>query len=457
MTRANATKKDDDDVTDITCDAKKNEEERDPEEEAYEEIEEEVEVEYTTMDHISDFMNEVKEKRMEISRNCFSVVGEMTPTPEYLKSSRARGDATAELASLAVAAAAVVASKTARMNKEKKERCVKDETWTVEKAFEALKIIDGQENDSSVKMRLYDETDFQRDQEKKQKKLDEKRVKELERRKLRDEKERLREEAEEKERQRLLEIERKKEEEEERKREQIRAEFRLKQAEEQERLKKREEEEAARKKKELEEDRKRREEKMRLEREALEAERLRRKKISEERKEKTFSIQANIKVEAKRKNGKCEVTASCRVEFSSTSEVNETHESTEMARLQMSWASKLSGEAMKAYKSDQILKKMMGEGILSKTPTFSDVEFEHWMKLVRVRLDRELRTTGLRAVAGLEANKLTKNDNFIEREVTFSRALLPREDPENVEDARCKCHSITHRPSRTEIKNKKKR
>jgi len=433
LTRANATKKDDDDVTDITCDAKKNEEERDPEEEAYEEIEEEVEVEYTTMDHISDFMNEVKEKRMEISRNCFSVVGEMTPTPEYLKSSRARGDATAELASLAVAAAAVVASKTARMNKEKKERCVKDETWTVEKAFEALKIIDGQENDSSVKMRLYDETDFQRDQEKKQKKLDEKRVKELERRKLRDEKERLREEAEEKERQRLLEIERKKEEEEERKREQIRAEFRLKQAEEQERLKKREEEEAARKKKELEEDRKRREEKMRLEREALEAERLRRKKISEERKEKTFSIQANIKVEAKRKNGKCEVTASCRVEFSSTSEVNETHESTEMARLQMSWASKLSGEAMKAYKSDQILKKMMGEGILSKTPTFSDVEFEHWMKLVRVRLDRELRTTGLRAVAGLEANKLTKNDNFIEREVTFSRALLPREDPENVE------------------------
>ena len=433
MTRANATKKDDDDVTDITCDAKKNEEERDPEEEAYEEIEEEVEVEYTTMDHISDFMNEVKEKRMEISRNCFSVVGEMTPTPEYLKSSRARGDATAELASLAVAAAAVVASKTARMNKEKKERCVKDETWTVEKAFEALKIIDGQENDSSVEMRLYDETDFQRDQEKKQKKLDEKRVKELERRKLRDEKERLREEAEEKERQRLLEIERKKEEEEERKREQIRAEFRLKQAEEQERLKKREEEEAARKKKELEEDRKRREEKMRLEREALEAERLRRKKISEERKEKTFSIQANIKVEAKRKNGKCEVTASCRVEFSSTSEVNETHESTEMARLQMSWASKLSGEAMKAYKSDQILKKMMGEGILSKTPTFSDVEFEHWMKLVRVRLDRELRTTGLRAVAGLEANKLTKNDNFIEREVTFSRALLPREDPENVE------------------------
>ena len=432
LTRANATKKDDD-VTDITCDAKKNEEERDPEEEAYEEIEEEVEVEYTTMDHISDFMNEVKEKRMEISRNCFSVVGEMTPTPEYLKSSRARGDATAELASLAVAAAAVVASKTARMNKEKKERCVKDETWTVEKAFEALKIIDGQENDSSVKMRLYDETDFQRDQEKKQKKLDEKRVKELERRKLRDEKERLREEAEEKERQRLLEIERKKEEEEERKREQIRAEFRLKQAEEQERLKKREEEEAARKKKELEEDRKRREEKMRLEREALEAERLRRKKISEERKEKTFSIQANIKVEAKRKNGKCEVTASCRVEFSSTSEVNETHESTEMARLQMSWASKLSGEAMKAYKSDQILKKMMGEGILSKTPTFSDVEFEHWMKLVRVRLDRELRTTGLRAVAGLEANKLTKNDNFIEREVTFSRALLPREDPENVE------------------------
>ena len=431
LTRANATKKDD--VTDITCDAKKNEEERDPEEEAYEEIEEEVEVEYTTMDHISDFMNEVKEKRMEISRNCFSVVGEMTPTPEYLKSSRARGDATAELASLAVAAAAVVASKTARMNKEKKERCVKNETWTVEKAFEALKIIDGQENDSSVEMRLYDETDFQRDQEKKQKKLDEKRVKELERRKLRDEKERLREEAEEKERQRLLEIERKKEEEEERKREQIRAEFRLKQAEEQERLKKREEEEAARKKKELEEDRKRREEKMRLEREALEAERLRRKKISEERKEKTFSIQANIKVEAKRKNGKCEVTASCRVEFSSTSEVNETHESTEMARLQMSWASKLSGEAMKAYKSDQILKKMMGEGILSKTPTFSDVEFEHWMKLVRVRLDRELRTTGLRAVAGLEANKLTKNDNFIEREVTFSRALLPREDPENVE------------------------
>ena len=128
MTRANATKKDDDDVTDITCDAKKNEEERDPEEEAYEEIEEEVEVEYTTMDHISDFMNEVKEKRMEISRNCFSVVGEMTPTPEYLKSSRARGDATAELASLAVAAAAVVASKTARMNKEKKERCVKDDS-----------------------------------------------------------------------------------------------------------------------------------------------------------------------------------------------------------------------------------------------------------------------------------------------------------------------------------------
>jgi hypothetical protein len=61
------------------------------------------------------------------------------------------------------------------------------------------------------------------------------------------------------------------------------------------------------------------------------------------------------------------------------------------------------------------------------------VEFEHWMKLVRVRLDRELRTTGLRAVAGLEANKLTKNDSFVEREVTFSRALLPAEDPENVE------------------------
>ena len=99
----------------------------------------------------------------------------------------------------------------------------------------------------------------------------------------------------------------------------------------------------------------------------------------------------------------------------------------------MSWASKLSGEAMKAYKSDQILKKMMGEGILSTTPTFSDLEFEHWMKLVRVRLDRELRTTGLRAVAGLEANKLTKNDSFVEREVTFSRALLPAEDPENVE------------------------
>ena len=89
----------DDDVTDITD--TKNEEEGDPEEEeeeVYEEIEEEIEVEYTTMDHISDFMNEVKEKRMEISRNCFSVVREMTPTPEYLKSSRGAGDANAELA-----------------------------------------------------------------------------------------------------------------------------------------------------------------------------------------------------------------------------------------------------------------------------------------------------------------------------------------------------------------------
>jgi len=417
--------------------ANNNKEEEEEASFLYEEVEEEIEVEYTAMDHVFDFISEVKAKRMDACRECFSSAevhrNVPPPTPEYLRSSRGKLDATTELISLAAAAAALAVSKALRMNEEKKDASIRNEKWTVEKAFQALKRIDGQENDSSVEMRLYDETDLRRDLEKKQKKLDEKRAKELERRKLRDEKERLREEAEEKERQRLLEIERKKEEEEERKREQVRAEFRLKQAEEQERLKKREEEEAARKKKELEEDIKRREEKMRLEREALEAERLRRKKISEERGEKTFDIQANIKVEARRKNGKCEVMASCRVEFSSTCEVTETFESSEMARLQMSWASKLSGEAMKAYKSDQILKKMMGEGILSKTPTFSDVEFEHWMKLVRVRLDRELRTTGLRAVAGLEANKLTKNDSFIEREVTFSRALLPTEDPENVE------------------------
>ena len=407
--------------------------EEDSESFLYEEVEEEIEVEYTAMDHVSDFIAEVREKRVEISRACFGSFERAPVTPEYLRSSRGRLDAPTELISLALVSVALAVSKTVRTNKEKKEMFVRNEKWTVGKAFQELKRIDGQENDASVEMRLYDEGDLRRDLEKKQKKLDEKRAKELERRELRDEKERLREEEEEKERQRLLEIERKKEEEEERKREQVRAEFRLKQAEEQERLKKREEEEAARKRKELEEDRKRREEKMRLEREALEAERLRRKKISEEREEKTFDIQANIKVEARRKNGKCEVTASCRVELSNTCEVAETYESTELARLQMSWASKLSGEAMKAYKSDQILKKMMGEGILSKTPTFSDVEFEHWMKLVRVRLDRELRTTGLRAVAGLEANKLTKNDSFVEREVTFSRALLPAEDPENVE------------------------
>lgn len=407
--------------------------EEDSESFLYEEVEEEIEVEYTAMDHVSDFIAEVREKRNEISRACFGSFERAPVTPEYLRSSRGRLDAPTELISLALVSVALAVSKTVRTNKEKKEMFIRNEKWTVGKAFQELKRIDGQENDASVEMRLYDEGDLRRDLEKKQKKLDEKRAKELERRELRDEKERLREEEEEKERQRLLEIERKKEEEEERKREQVRAEFRLKQAEEQERLKKREEEEAARKRKELEEDRKRREEKMRLEREALEAERLRRKKISEEREEKTFDIQANIKVEARRKNGKCEVTASCRVELSNTCEVAETYESTELARLQMSWASKLSGEAMKAYKSDQILKKMMGEGILSKRPTFSDVEFEHWMKLVRVRLDRELRTTGLRAVAGLEANKLTKNDSFVEREVTFSRALLPAEDPENVE------------------------
>jgi len=414
-------------------DANKQLKEENSESFLYEEVEEEIEVEYTAMDHISDFISEVREKRVEISRDCFGAFERAPVTPEYLRSSRGRLDAPTELISLGLAAVALAVSKTVRTNKEKKEAFIRNEKWTVGKAFQELKRIDGQENDASVEMRLYDEGDLRRYLEKKQKKLDEKRAKELERRELRDEKERLREEAEENERQRLLEIERKKEEEEERKREQVRAEFRLKQAEEQERLKKREEEEAARKKKELEEDRKRREEKMRLEREALEAERLRRKKISEEREEKTFDIQANIKVEARRKNGKCEVTASCRVELSNTCEVAETYESTELARLQMSWASKLSGEAMKAYKSDQILKKMMGEGILSKTPTFSDVEFEHWMKLVRVRLDRELRTTGLRVVAGLEANKLTKNDSFVEREVTFSRALLPTEDPENVE------------------------
>ena len=213
--------------------------EEDSESFLYEEVEEEIEVEYTAMDHVSDFIAEVREKRNEISRACFGSFERAPVTPEYLRSSRGRLDAPTELISLALVSVALAVSKTVRTNKENKETFIRNEKWTVGKAFQELKRIDGQENDASVKMRLYDEGDLRRDLEKKQKKLDEKRAKELERRELRDEKERLREEAEEKERQRLLEIERKKEEEEERKREQVRAEFRLKQAEEQERLKKR--------------------------------------------------------------------------------------------------------------------------------------------------------------------------------------------------------------------------
>ncbi|CAL6390986.1 unnamed protein product [Bathycoccus prasinos] len=360
--------------------------EEDSESFLYEEVEEEIEVEYTAMDHVSDFIAEVREKRNEISRACFGSFERAPVTPEYLRSSRGRLDAPTELISLALVSVALAVSKTVRTNKEKKETFIRNEKWTVGKAFKELKRIDGQENDASVEMRLYDEGDLRRDLEKKQKKLDEKRAKELERRELRDEKERLREEEEEKERQRLLRLSVKK--------------------------------------------KKRKNENENKGKDAIGTRGFR---------SGTIATKENIG-RAQGKNSKrggktasAKVTASCRVELSNTCEVAETYESTELARLQMSWASKLSGEAMKAYKSDQILKKMMGEGILSKRPTFSDVEFEHWMKLVRVRLDRELRTTGLRAVAGLEANKLTKNDSFVEREVTFSRALLPAEDPENVE------------------------
>ena len=150
----------------------------------YEEVEEEIEVEYTAMDHVSDFIAEVKEKRVEISRACFGSFERAPVTPEYLRSSRGRLDAPTELISLALVSVALAVSKTVRTNKEKKETFIRNEKWTVAKAFQELKRIDGQENDASVEMRLYDEGDLRRDLEKKQKKLDEKRAKELERREL---------------------------------------------------------------------------------------------------------------------------------------------------------------------------------------------------------------------------------------------------------------------------------
>ena len=168
--------------------------EEDSESFLYEEVEEEIEVEYTAMDHVSDFIAEVREKRNEISRACFGSFERAPVTPEYLRSSRGRLDAPTELISLALVSVALAVSKTVRTNKEKKEMFIRNEKWTVGKAFQELKRIDGQENDASVEMRLYDEGDLRRDLEKKQKKLDEKRAKELERRELRDEKERLREE-----------------------------------------------------------------------------------------------------------------------------------------------------------------------------------------------------------------------------------------------------------------------
>ena len=423
-------------------------------------VEEEVEVEYTAYDHAIDFMNEVKTKRQDVCQSCFRENDD-----DFAVSRRRRRDVDegetrrsssvanfrerscygvygenyvkSEIVSVAIAIAFAFVAKRVRTEKERRENWGTNETWTVNRMFEELKMIDceGDRNEKQKQtMRAYDEEDLRRDLEKKEIVLNERRSKELERRKIRDENERLREQEEQRERERLVEIERRKEEEEERKRELVRAEFRLKQLEEQERLKKREEEEQMRKKRELDEDVRKREEKMRIERERVEAERERRMKIAEERLEKTFEVEAKIKVEARRKNGKCEVTAQCSIEFSNQCEVSETHENTEYARLQMSWASKLSADAMKAYKSDVILKKMMGEGILARNPTFNALEFEHWMKIIRVRLDREIRTTGLRAIAGLEANKLTKNDSFIEREVIFKRALLPTSDPQCVEN-----------------------
>ena len=137
----------------------------------YEEVEEEIEVEYTAMDHVSDFIAEVREKRVEISRACFGSFERAPVTPEYLRSSRGRLDAPTELLSLALVSVALAVSKTVRTNKEKKELFIRNEKWTVGKAFQELKRIDGQENDASVEMRLYDEGDLRRDLEKKQKKI----------------------------------------------------------------------------------------------------------------------------------------------------------------------------------------------------------------------------------------------------------------------------------------------
>ena len=126
----------------------------------YEEVEEEIEVEYTAMDHVSDFIAEVREKRVEISRACFGSFERAPVTPEYLRSSRGRLDAPTELLSLALVSVALAVSKTVRTNKEKKELFIRNEKWTVGKAFQELKRIDGQENDASVEMRLYDEGGF---------------------------------------------------------------------------------------------------------------------------------------------------------------------------------------------------------------------------------------------------------------------------------------------------------
>ena len=74
-------------------------------------------------------------------------------------------------------------------------------------------------------------------------------------------------------------------------------------------------------------------------------------------------------------------------------------------------ASEVALEAVSAYASDQRVKAMTGDPSHVGAPDwssgdpgrFDDVEFDHWMRLARARIDAEIRSAAQRACAGLDA------------------------------------------------------
>jgi hypothetical protein len=76
-------------------------------------------------------------------------------------------------------------------------------------------------------------------------------------------------------------------------------------------------------------------------------------------------------------------------------------------------ASEVALEAVSAYASDQRVKAMTGDPSHVGAPDwssgdpgrFDDVEFDHWMRLARARIDAEIRGAAQRACAGLDAKR----------------------------------------------------